>query len=288
MVFCGCFVVFCGCFASVLQYFHKTHAKHPKNIEKHWKTQKNTIRSCIAGVFQEQKKSTVLHKTLFTKHLQNTAKHRKTPQNSHNTRFVKLRRKTLQNARKNARKRHKTLTILFNTATLRIARIRCFLPKYARSAAKAYNTQYTRKLRRGGHVPAGGHHVAGLWMFFKNSVLRCFAVLCSVLRCFMRVFSAFFTKQHKTDQKVYKTHKRTKRTKYALCNTAQYGAVHLSLTQKMSIQKTSAKHVQNIAKPPQNTAKHCFLKNTCKTPQNTRKTPTKHRKTSQNTTTHIC
>jgi len=35
------------------------------------------------GVCKEQKKPTVLHKTPFTKHLQNTAKHRKTPQNSH-------------------------------------------------------------------------------------------------------------------------------------------------------------------------------------------------------------
>ena len=258
VVFCGCFVVFCGCFASVLQYFHKTHAKHPKNIEKHWKTQKNTIRSCIAGVFQEQKKSTVLHKTLFTKHLQNTAKHRKTPQNSHNTRFVKLRRKTLQNARKNARKRHKTLTILFNTATLRIARIRCFLPKYARSAAKAYNTQYTRKLRRGGHVPAGGHHVAGLWMFFKNSVLRCFAVLCSVLRCFMRVFLAFFFSQNSTKQ----TKKYTKRTnaqneQNTLCAIQRNTVLCIFLSLRKCLYKkhpqNTSKTLQNLRKTPQNT-----------------------------------
>jgi len=49
---------------------------------------------------QEPKILTVLHKTLFTKHLQNTAKHRKTPQNIHKTRFVKLHRKTPQNKRK--------------------------------------------------------------------------------------------------------------------------------------------------------------------------------------------
>jgi len=122
-------------------------------------------------------------------------------------------------------------------------------------------------------------------MFFKNSVLRCFAVFCGVLRCFVCVFLAFFTHQQETDQKVSKS---TKRTKYAVCNTAQYGAVHPSLTQKMSI-KTFAKHVQNIAKHPQNTAKHCFSKNTCKTPQkNTRKALAKHRKTPQNTTKHIC
>jgi len=81
-----CFVVFCGCFVMCLRVFcgvlrvfcsiSTKHTKHPKNIEKHWKTQKNhNMRSCIAGVFQEQKKSTVLHKTPFTKHLQYTAKH---------------------------------------------------------------------------------------------------------------------------------------------------------------------------------------------------------------------
>jgi len=88
------------CFASALQYFHKTH----KTPEKHRKTLENTKKNSqyarvlrIAGVFQEPTILTVLHKTLFTKHLQNTAKHRKTPQNSHKTRFVKLRSKTTQN-----------------------------------------------------------------------------------------------------------------------------------------------------------------------------------------------
>jgi len=101
------------------------------------------------------------------------------------------------------------------------------------------------------------------------------------------VFLAFFTKQQK---KTKQYTKRTKRTKYALCNTAQYGAVRLSLTQKMStknIRKTRPKH----SKHPQNTAKHR------KTPQNTvfrktlakhRKTPAKHRKTLQNTAKQIC
>jgi len=164
------------CFASVLQYFHitrKTPEKHRKTLEN--KKNSQYARSCIAGVFQKQKKLTVLHKTLFTKHLQNTAKHRKTPQNSHQTRFVKLRRKTLQNAHAN---RSKTSQNAHNTAAIRIARIRCSPKIRYRSVAKAHNTQYTRKLRGGGHVPAGGH-VARLWMFFKNSVLRCF------LRCFV-------------------------------------------------------------------------------------------------------
>jgi len=121
-------------------------------------------------------------------------------------------------------------------------------------------------------------------------------VFCGVLWCFafavfcVRVFSVF----HKTAQNRPKSiqnglkPKRTKRTKYALCNTAQYGAVHISLTQKMStknIRKTRPKHCKTS---PQNTAKHCFKKNTRKTPQNTRKTPAKYRKTPQNTTKHIC
>ena len=285
-VFCDVLRVFCG----VLRVFSSISTKHPKNTGKHKKTHNC---SNIAGVFQEQKNSTVLHKTPFTKHLQNTAKHRKsckTPQNSHKTRFVKLRRKTLQNA-------HKTLENVaknaHNTAAIRIARIRCFLPKCAsRSVAKAYNnnnTQYTRKLRRGGHVPAGGH-VAGLWMFFKNRK-QCFAVFCGILRCFavfyVRVFSVFHeTAQNRPTSNKYT--KRTKRTKYALCNTAQYGAVHLLLTQKICLQKNIRKTRPKHCKNPQNTAKHCFSKNTRKTPQNSRKTPTKHRKTPQNTTKHIC
>ena len=117
---------------------------------------------------------------------------------------------------------------------------------------------------------------------------QCFAVLCGVLWCFavfcVRVFSVRF---HKTTQnrphKIYK--KRTKRTKYALCNTAQYGAAHLSLTQKMRSQKPFAKHahVQKVAKHSQNTV--YFYKTLAKhhKTQNTRKPPAKHRKTPQNT-----
>ena len=269
------------------------HTKHPKNIEKHWKTQKLTIRLYVyCGSFPRAKISTVLHKTPFTKHL-TSAKHCKTPRNtakqSENAFIVKLRRKTLQNARKTLENSLKTSQNAHNTAAaIRIARIRCFLPKYARSrsvAKAAHNTQYT-PLRGGGHVPAGGH-VAGLWMFFKNSVLRCFAVFCGVLRCFVCVFLAFFTRQHKTDQKVYKTHKTNK------IHFVQYSAIRccasFSHALRKCLQKTFAKHVQNIAKHPQNTAKHCtvFLKTLAKhhktpakhPPQNT----AKHRKTPQNT-----
>jgi len=142
VVFCGCFVVFCGCFA----VFCKCFAVFPQNTQNTLKTSKNTekhkkltIRSCIAGVFREQIKSTVLHKTPFTKHLQNTAKHRKTPQNSHKTRFVKLRRKTPQN---NNAKRSKKSQNGRNTAAIRIARIRCILQKYFRPVAKVHNVHY--------------------------------------------------------------------------------------------------------------------------------------------------
>jgi len=148
--------------------------------------------------------------------------------------------------------------------------------------SQKYTMRNTRKLRGVSRTSAGGHG------FKKKCVLRCFAVFCGVLRCFVCVFLAFLTKQTKQTKKYTK---RTKRTKYALCNTAQYGAVRLSLTQKMStknIRKTRPKHCKTSAKhrkTPQNTL---FQKNTRKTPQNTRKTPAKHRKTPQNTTKQFC
>jgi len=149
VVFCGCFVIVCGCFAVLCECF----AVFPQNTQNTRKTSKNTekhknltIRPCIVGVFQEQKNSTVLHKTPFTKHLQNTAKHRKTV-----TKRVLW--NTSQNTAKrtqNARKRHKTLTIQ-PQYVLRAFGV--FSQKYARSVAKAQNTQYTRKLRGGGTYP---------------------------------------------------------------------------------------------------------------------------------------
>jgi len=160
-VFCGVLRVFCDVFASVLQYFHKTH-KTPENHRKTLKTQNSqyTIRSCIAGVFKEQTISTVLHKTPFTKLLQMCAcsacagaaeslrtcihtNHRKTPQNSHKTRFVKLRLKTPQNKRKTRKNVTKNRRIT-TAAAIHIARIRCILilQKYFRPVAKVHNTQY--------------------------------------------------------------------------------------------------------------------------------------------------
>jgi len=84
VMFCECFAVFCECFAVFLQNTQNIR-KTLKNTGKH-KTL-NTLVYC--GRFPRAKNSTVLHKTPFTKHLQNIAKHRKTPQNSHKTRFVK-------------------------------------------------------------------------------------------------------------------------------------------------------------------------------------------------------
>ena len=199
-MFCECFAVF------------------PQNTQNTRKTSKNTVEntknlaqharvSVYCRSFPRAKKFDCIAQNTFHK---TSAKHRKTPQNtakqSQNA-FCEITSQNTAKCTQNARKRHKTLTI----QPQYVLHAFCvFLPKYARSVAKAYNTQYTRKLRRGGHVPAGGH-VAGLWMFFKNSVLwSCFAVFCGVLRCFMCVFLAFFTKQHKTDQNVYKTHKTNK------------------------------------------------------------------------------
>jgi len=162
-VFCGVLRVFCDVlrvFGGVLRrVFHCSistkHTNHPKNIEKHWKTQKthNTLVYC--GSFPRAKKFDCIAKNTFHK---TSAKHRKTPQNSHKTHFVKLRRKTLQNARKTLENVTKRSQYSRNTYSIHIARIRCFIPKYARrSVAKAHNTQYTRKLREEGRVSAGGH-----------------------------------------------------------------------------------------------------------------------------------
>jgi len=92
-VFCDVLRVFLRCFASVLRYFHKTH-KIPEN---HRKSLENTKNSQYARVLREFSKSKTF-RLYCTEHLlQNICK---TPQNSHKTRFVKLRRKTLRNTRK--------------------------------------------------------------------------------------------------------------------------------------------------------------------------------------------
>jgi len=120
VVFCGCFV-FCDVFAGVLrvfceflQYFTKhTHFKKTSENtekllififikEKHKKLTATAIRSCIAGVFHEQKIATVLHKTHFTKHLKNTANHRKTLAKQSQNAFCEI---TSQNTAKRSQKR---------------------------------------------------------------------------------------------------------------------------------------------------------------------------------------
>jgi len=101
VVFCGVLRVFCDVlrvFCGVLRVFCSIptkHTKHPKNIEKHWKTRKthNTLVYC--GSFPRAKKiDCIAQNTFHRTSAQRTAKQRKTPQNSHKTRFVKVRRKT--------------------------------------------------------------------------------------------------------------------------------------------------------------------------------------------------
>ena len=103
VVFCGCFVMFCGCFAMFCECF----AVFPQNTQNTRKTSENTEKHensqyarVLRAFIKSQKFRLYCTKHYFTKHLQNTAKLRKTPQNGHKTRFVKLRRKTLQNKRK--------------------------------------------------------------------------------------------------------------------------------------------------------------------------------------------
>jgi len=125
------------------------HTKHPKNTGK---TKKNSqyARSCIAGIFQELKNSTVLHKTPFTKHLQNTAKH---SQNSHKTRFVKLRRKTPQNKRKTLKNVTKRSQYSRNTYCLRAFGV---FFQNTLDLSQKYTIRNTRKLRGVSRTPAGG------------------------------------------------------------------------------------------------------------------------------------
>jgi len=100
---------------SVLQFFHKTHKSLQNTRKTHrkilWKTHKKlTIRWCLADVFQEQKKSTVLHKTPSTKHLRNTAKHRNTLAKQSENAFCEITSKNKAKRTQNAQKRHKTLS----------------------------------------------------------------------------------------------------------------------------------------------------------------------------------
>jgi len=121
-------------------------------------------------------------------------------------------------------------------------------------------------------------------MFFKNSVLRCFAVFCGVLWCFVCVFLSVFYKTAQNKPKIIQNAQNEQNTN-TLCAIQRNTVLCIFLSLKKCLQKKIAKHVQNIAKHPQNTAKHYFSKkhsqHTAKHPQNTRKTP-------QNTAKHIC
>ena len=119
--------------------------------------------------------------------------------------------------------------------------------------------------------------------FYKK---QCFAVFCVVLRCFAVFCVRVFSVLHKTAQNRPKNIQNEQNT---LCAIQRNTVLCVFLSLRKCLQKTFAKHVQNIAKHQQNTAKHrktlFFVKhsqNTAKHPQNTRKTPqniAKHYKT---------
>jgi len=111
-------------------------------------------------------------------------------------------------------------------------------------------------------------------VFQKTVFYGIFAVFCGVLRCFVCVFLAFFFKQHKTDQKIYKTNK-TNKIQNTLCAIQRNTVLCVFLSLRKCLQKksktrpkhckTSAKHCktlffkkhsQNTTNHPQNTAKH--------------------------------
>ena len=92
----------------------------------------------------------------------------------------------------------------------------------------------------------------------------------------MRVFSVF----HKTAQNRPKNIQNAQNEQNTLCAIQRNTVLCVFLSLRKYLQKTFAKHVQNIAKHPQNTAKH--RKTLFFEPQNTRKTPqniAKHHKT---------
>jgi len=271
-MFCGCFAVFCECFAAFPQNTQNTRIKKTKNTGKH----ENSQYARVLRAFSKSQKFPLYCTKHFSqnicKTLQNTAKQ---SQNA----FCEITSQNTAKQRQNAQDCHKTVAIqpqyvlrafgVFLKNTLNLLR---------KHTIRIDNTQYTRKLR--GARTRRGSRSRIVDVFQK----QCFAVFCGDLWCFavfcVRVFSVF----HKTDQKIYKTHKTNK------IRFVQYSAIRCcaSFSHSENVYKKIAEHVQNIAKHPQNTAKHCFSKNTRKKPQNTRKIPAKHRETPRNTTKHIC
>jgi len=184
-----CFVVFCGvlwcfagvlwcfagvlrCFASVLQYFHKT--RHTRKTSKNTEKQKKlTIRSCIAGVFKEQK-----NRLYCTKHpSQNICKtpqtHRKHNAKQSQNAFCEITSQNTAKQTQNAQNCHKAVIIQLQYV------LRAFgvYFKNTLDLSQKYTMRNTRKLRGWGvsRTPAGGHG------FSKT---QCVAVFCGVLRCF--------------------------------------------------------------------------------------------------------
>ena len=283
VVFCGVLRVFCGVlqvFCGVLRVFcsiSTKHTKHPKNIEKYRKTQKTHNTLVYRGRLQRAKKFGRIAQNTFHK---TSSKHRKTPQNtakqSQNA-FCEITSQNTAKQTQNAQKTHKTVALQPQYA---LRAFGVFFVKNTLDLSQKYTMRNTRKLRIVGGVtyPRRGSQ------FFKK---QCFAVFCGVLRCFavfcVHVFSVF----HKTAQNRPKNTQNAQNEQNTLCAIQRNTVLCVFLSLRKCLQKSFAKHVQNIAKHPQNTAKHCVSKNTRKTPQNTRKTPAKHRKTLQNTTKQI-
>jgi len=225
------------------------------------------------GRFQRAKNFDCIAQNTFHK---TSAKHRKTPQNtakqSQNA-FCEITSQNNAKQTQNAQKSHKTVAL----QPQYVLRAFGVFFKNTLDLSQKYTMRNTRKLRitRGVTYPHRGSHVPpqGVTVFQKT-------VFCGVLRCFVCVFLAYFTKQHKTDQKIYKKNKTNK------IRFVQYSAIRCCASFSHS-ENVYKKHSQNMSKTACKTsAKHR------KTPQNTvlRKTLAKHRKTPakhpQNTAKH--
>jgi len=191
-VFCDVLRVCCECFVSDLHYFHKTHTKHKKTR----KTLENTKNSQyarvlrIVGVFQEQepKIATVLHKTHLsqnTKHLQNSAKHRKTKhktlaKQSQNAFCEITAQNTVKRTQNAAQKRHKTLTI----QTQCVLRAFGVFSKNALDLSRKHTIRNIRLNYGGGVTYPQEVTSQDCGCFSKTGfcgVLQCFVVFCGVL-----------------------------------------------------------------------------------------------------------
>jgi len=102
------------------------------------------------------------------------------------------------------------------------------------------------------------------------------------------VFLEFFTKQHKTDQKIHKTLQNAQNEQNTLCAIQRNTVLCVFLSLRKCPQKTFAKHVQNNAKHPQNIAKHRKTLFFEKHSQNTAKHPQNTAKHCKHTTKQIC